>query len=212
MSEKPIFTPSSYHTNESALSSKYTEDEIMHARAEVEREQAKRHKRLHALEIAWAIISTIFAIISTAILLAKNWVEGAVSYAILGILIAYIIVFLVLCALVYKKPDSDLSFKVYGKTIKIFKALASIAFLVLTAMTMAAMVKENKHLDLAQWAIFIGNLLVAVVKLVIKLASLISYLTIRHTSKHYSVQVSRYVDGEEQKKTFADRHEEKKFK
>ena len=64
MSEKPIFTPSSYHTDESALSSKYTEDEIMHARAEVEREQAKRHKRLHALEIAWAIISTIFAIIS----------------------------------------------------------------------------------------------------------------------------------------------------
>ncbi len=211
MGKKARFTPSSYKEDDSALKA-YSEDDIMHARAEVEREQAKKTKRLRAFNVAWAIISTVFAIISTSILLVKNWVDGVISYVILAILIVYVLVFMVLCALVYKRPDSNVSFEVYGKTIKIFKALANIAFLVLTAMTMVAMVKENGTLSLSQWAIFIANAIVATVKLVLKLASLVRFIINRHVAKNYSVQVTRYVDGSEQYKTMSDKRIEKKYK
>ena len=205
------FTPSSYRQDDSALK-EYSEDDILHARAEVEKEQAKKNKRLRAFNIAWAIISTIFAIISTSILLVKNWVDGAVSYVILAILIVYVIVFMILCALVYKRPDTNVSFTAYGKTIKIFKALANIAFLVLTAMSMAAIVRQNGTLSISQWAIFIGNLLVATIKLVLKLASLIRYIINRRIAKNYSVRITRYVDGKKQQKTLSDRRTEKRYK
>lgn len=211
MSNNVRFKPSSYKEDDSALQH-YSEDDILNARVAVEKEQAKKNKRLRSFEIAWAIISTIFAIISTSILLVKKWAGGAVSYVILGILIVYVFVFMVLCALVYKKPNSNISFKAYDKAIKIFKALANIAFLVLTAMTMVAMVKENGTLSLSQWLIFLGNLLVATVKLVLKLVSLIRFIADRHIAKNYSVQVSRYVDGEEQHKTMADKRIENRYK
>ena len=142
----------------------------------------------------------------------KKWTSGVESYVILAILIVYILVFLVLCALAYKRPDSNVSFKAYGKAIKIFKALANVAFLVLAAITMAAMVRDHSLVNLTQWAVFIGNLLVATVKLVIKVISLIHFIIDRHIAKHYSVQVTRYIDGEEQHKTFADKRLENKFK
>ena len=211
MGKKARFTPSSYKEDASALNA-YSEDDVMHARAEVEKEQAKKNKRLRVFNAIWAIISTIFAIISTSILLVKNWVDGIISYVILAILIVYVLVFMVLCALVYKRPDSNVSFEAYGKTIKIFKALANIAFLVLTAMTMAAMVKENGTLSISQWAIFIGNAIIATIKLVLKFASLVRFIITRHVAKNYSVQVTRYVDGHEQHKTLADKREEKKFR
>ena len=210
MSKKPMFTPSSYSVHDEALK-EYSAEDVARAREEVERELAKKNKRLRAFEIAWTIISTIFAIISTAILLTKNWVDGVVSYVILSILIVYVLVFIVLCAMIYRHPDSGADIKIYGKAIKIFKALANIAFLVLTAMTMAALVKENHTLNLAQWVIFFGNMIVAGVKLVLKIVSLVRYLLMRHTAKNYSIRVTRYVDGEQQKKTFMDKHEEKKY-
>ena len=212
MSKEPMFTPSSYDPDSTTDLSEFSEEEIAKAREEVEKEHAKKNRRLRAFEIAWAVISTIFAIISTSILLVKNWVDGTVSYVILAILIVYILVFVVLCGLLYRKPYSNLNIKVYGKTIKIFKALANIAFLVLTAMTMVAMVKENHTLDFAQWVVFIGNMIVAGVKLIIKVVSFVRYLAHRHVAKNYSVQVTRYVDGKQQKKTFADKREEHKYK
>ena len=212
MSKQPKFTPTAYHAEHSINSNEFTEDEIMSARAEVEKEFAKKNKRLRAFEIAWSIISTIFAIISTSVLLVKNWVDGALSYVILGLLIAYILIFLVLCGLLYRRPDYNLDFKAYGKVIKIFKVLANIAFLVLTAMTMVAVVRESKSLDLGKWAIFIGNLLVAFVKLVLNIVSTIKYIAFRHVAKNYSVRVSHFVDGEEQKKTFSEKHTEKKYR
>lgn len=207
-----MFTPSSYDPESKTDFSEFSEEEIEKARAEVDSEHAKKNKRLRAFEIAWSIISTVFAIISTSILLVKNWVDGVVSYVILAILIVYILVFIVLCGLLYRKPYSNLNIKAYGKIIKIFKVLANIAFLVLTAITMAAMVRENHSLNLAQWLVFIGNLIVAGVKLVIKIISLVRYIAHRHVSKNYSVQVTRYVDGEEQKKSFSDKREERKYK
>ena len=207
-----MFSPSEYQKADTLLAKGYSEDDIMHARAQVEKEQAKNQKKLNRFEEVWAIVSTVFAIVSTAVLLAKNWVEGVLSYAILGILVAYILIFLVLCTMLVKKPGSKLNIKVYGKTVKIFKALANIAFLVLAAMTMASMVKENNSFSVSQWLVFVGNALLAVVKLVLQLVSFVSYLSNRHIAKHYSVQVTRYVDGRQQKKTAGDRRTEKKYR
>ena len=207
-----MFSPSEYKKADSLSYKNYSEDDIMHAKAQVEKELAQKERKLRRMDEAWAIISTIFAIISTSVLLAKNWVEGILSYAILGILIAYVMIFLVLCTMLIKKPDSNLNFKAYSKAVKIFKALANIAFLVLAAMTMASMVKENDTFDFSKWVVFIGNALLAVVKLVIAVVSLASYISRRHIAKHYSVQVTRYVDGKQQRKTASDRRKEKKYR
>ena len=99
----------------------------MHARAQVEREIAAKKTRAQIFEEIWAIISTIFAIITTAILLAKNWVEGVMSYVILAVLCVYVLVFLMLCAFLYKKPASKVPIATYGKIIKLVKALTNIA-------------------------------------------------------------------------------------
>ncbi len=213
MSKKAKFSPSSYKVHEnSALSAKYSEDEIMNARAQVEREFAKKDRHLRRFDIAWTIISTVFAIITTSILLAKNWVEGTVSYIILGLLIAYVLAFLVLCAVVYKHPESSASMKVYGKAIKIFKALTNLAFLVLTAITMVGILKSGEEFDFKRGVIFVGNAIVGVVKLVISLVSLARYISRRHIAKNYSVRVTSFKDGELQKKTAKDRRQENKYK
>ncbi|MBR4801062.1 MAG: hypothetical protein IK048_05305 [Clostridia bacterium] len=212
MSKKPTFTPSSYKETENPILAKYSEDDIMHARAQVEREQAKKDRRLRRIDLAWTLISTVFAIVMTSVLLAKNWVEGALSYVILAMLVVYIVVFLVLCGLLYKRPHARVNFKAYGKAVKIFKALTNIAFLVLTAITMAGVVKETESLDVKKWAVFILNLIVGLVKLAISFASLIVYLKGLYTAKNYSVLVTRYVDGKQQKKTVSDKRAEKKYK
>lgn len=211
MSKEPTFKPSTYDVHSNNLEG-YSQEDVARAKEAVEREMAGKNKRLRDFEIAWTIISTIFAIISTSILLSKKWVEGVVSYVILGLLIAYVIGFIVMCAAIYRHPYNTSGLKVYGKALKIFKALANMAFLVLTLMTMIAIVKENKTLNVAQWLIFFGNLIVAVVQLIIKIISLVRFLAMRHTAKNYSVKVMRYVDGEEQKKTHKDIRYEKKFK
>ena len=211
MSKEPTFKPSTYDVHSNNLEG-YSQEDVARAREAVEREMAGKNKRLRDFEIAWTVISTTFAIISTSILLSKKWVEGVVSYVILGLLIAYVIGFIVMCAAIYRHPYSTSGFKVYSKALKIFKTLANMAFLVLTFMTMIAIVKENKTLNVAQWLIFFGNLIIAVVQLIIKIISLVRFLAMRHTAKNYSVKVMRYVDGEEQKKTRQDIRYEKKFK
>ncbi|MBQ9276036.1 MAG: hypothetical protein IJ226_00395 [Clostridia bacterium] len=213
MSKKAKFSPSSYRVREnSALSEKYSEDEIMNARAQVEREFAKKDRHLRRFDTVWTIISTVFAIITTSILLAKNWVEGAVSYVILGLLIAYVAAFMVLCAVVYKHPENSGSMKAYGKAIKIFKALTNLAFLVLTAITMAGLLQSGEGLDLKRGFIFVGNAILGVVKLVISLVSLARFISRRHIARNYSVRVSNFRDGEMQRKTAGDRRKEKRYR
>ena len=82
MKHKARFTPSASNEAQTLVDlSKFSEDDVMHARAQVEREIANKKTRAQIFEEIWAIISTVFAIITTAILLAKNWVEGVLSYA-----------------------------------------------------------------------------------------------------------------------------------
>ncbi len=213
MSKKAKFSPSSYRVHESsALSAKYTEDEIMNARAQVEREFAKKDKHLRRFDIVWTIISTVFAIITTSVLLAKNWVEGTISYVILALLIAYVFAFIILCAVIYKHPESSASMKAYGKAIKIFKALTNLAFLVLTAITMVGIWESGEKFDFKRGFIFVGNAIVGVVKLVISLVSLAEYISRRHIAKNYSVRVTNFKAGEMQKKTVGDMRKEKRYK
>lgn len=213
MSKKAKFSPSSYKKHESsALSAKYSEDEIMNARAQVERESAKKDRRLRRFDIVWTIISTAFSIITTSILLAKNWVDGTVSYVILGLLIAYVVTFVVMCAVVYKHPESGASMKAYGKVIKIFKALTNIVFLVLTAITMVGILQSGEDFDFKRGFIFVGNAIIGVVKLVISLVSLVRYISRRYIARNYSVRVTNFIDGEMQKKTAGDRRKEKRYR
>ena len=212
MGKKAKFSPSSYHAIESNISARYTEDEIMNARAEVEKELARKDRYLRRFDVAWTIISTIFAIVSTSILLAKNWVEGTISYIILALLIAYVVAFLILCAVIHKNPDSKVSIKAYSKAIKIFKALTNLAFLVLTAITMVGILQSGEGFDLKMGVIFVGNAIVGIVKLVISIVSMVQYISRRHIAKHYSVKVSNFRDGEMQKKTASDRRKEKRYR
>ena len=211
MNKKARFVPSS--SNEAptlAELSQFSEDEVMHARAQVEREIAAKKTRAQIFEEIWAIISTVFAIITTAILLAKNWVEGVLSYVILAVLCVYVLVFLVLCALLYKKPTSKVPIATYGKIIKLVKALTNIAFLVLSAMSLAGIAASD--LSPSKWVVLIGNFLLAGVKLGFALYSIIKLIVRHHVAKNYALQVTRIVDGKVQKKTAADLREEKKYR
>ena len=211
MNNKARFSPSACKTDTNSVDlSKYSEDEVMHARAQVEKEMASKKTRAQIFEEIWAIISTVFAIITTAILLAKNWVEGVLSYVILAVLCLYVLVFLVLCAFLYKKPTTKIPLATYGKIIKIVKALTNIAFLVLSAMSLAGIAISD--LSPSKWVVLIGNFLVAGVKLGFALYSIIKLIVRHHVAKNYRLQVTRIVNGEVQKKTAADLREEKKYR
>jgi len=172
----------------------------------------KKLSKISKLSTIWTVISTIYAIATACTLLAKNWVEGDLAYVLIISLVVYIVIFIVL-VFFYKSNPKKLktSIKTYKSLLGVFKGFASIVFLVLSAVSMAGLATGGT-MALKEWAVFIATLGVAVVKLGFKIYMIVFKAIRKSIGKKFKVKVVRYVDGKEQKQSFADAVNEKSYK
>ncbi len=189
----------------------YTQEEIELATKLVMQEREKQMSLLQKFSTAWAFISALYTIIATIAFIASGWIESTLSYILMGVLALYIIVFCVLIALGSRKPEkAKISASVYRRLLSIFKAFANLAFLVLTAVSMAGLAGDGA--TFAEWIAFGATFFVAVVQFALKITKFILKASKHSLSKKYAVKVERYINGEKQQTKLSDKVKEKRYK
>lgn len=173
--------------------------------------QQKKASVINRIGMIWTLLSTVYAIFSTCLFIARGWVSHTVTYVLISVLCAYVITFIVLCVLSFKDPKSGKKHtKTYKKTLKVFKAVVNIVFLALTAISMVGMTMNG--MNVVKIIVFSLTFLVAAVQLGLSIARLVMRFTQLHIAKVYSVKVERFVDGHRKRKGVADKIKESKYK
>jgi len=204
------YVPKSY-SEDNSNEKKYSEEEIKKATEIVEQEEEKKTSKLAIVSAAWTLLSTLYAIVSTCIFIAKGWVNDTFSLVLLIMLIVYIIIFIVLVCLTIRDPKkTKASVALYKKLLSIFKAFANVVFLVLSAVSMAGL--AGNSMGLKEWVAFIVTFAVAIVQLGFKVSMLVFKYVRKGLTKHYKVKITRYVDGKKKKKNIVDSLEESTYK
>jgi len=181
------------------------------AHTQVITKQQKKASVVNRIGMLWTLLSTVYAIFSTCVFIARGWVPHTVTYVLIGVLCAYVIAFIVLCVLSFKDPKSGKKHtKTYKKTLKIFKAIVNIVFLALTALSMVGMTMTG--MNVVKIIVFSLTFLVAAIQLGLSIARLLLRLTQLHIAKVYTVKVERFVDGRRKRKAVGDKLKENKYK
>lgn len=174
--------------------------------------QGKKTFILTKLSAIWTLISTVYAIASTCLFIARGWLSNAVSIVLACILAVYVAVFITLAIMTFKDFKSGKKrVKLYKKTLKIFKAAANIILLSITAVSMVGM-SVNGLNDVAKLIAFIITFVVAVIQLGLSVSLLIMKLFKSYITKKFKVEIVRFVDGKKKKKSVAHRLQENKYK
>lgn len=194
------------------IDEKYSKEDIAAAQAQVELEQKdKGMSVVQKLNVVWTIVSTIYAIVSTCMFVAKKWVDSSYAYALIPMLAVLIVTFAVLVALTFKdKKKLQSNVKNYKKVLGIFKAFVNVFFLAITAVSMVGLAKGET--SVGKWIVFGATFFVALVQLVLKITKFAMKLARKAVAKKFKVEVQRFVDGKKQKKTVADALNEQKYK
>lgn len=193
------------------LSKQYTPEQIAQAIAMVREEENKKRTRLQNFSFFWTLVSTLYAIVSVCIFIASGWVEHTLMYVLVGLLVAYIIAFVIMLSLLARKKDkASKHFKYYRKAIKIFKAISNVLLLAVTAVSMAGIAEGG--MQLVQWLAFSLTFAVAVVQLGLKVAILITTVARQRVAKRFDVGIVRYVNGQPKRKTIAEKIKENSYK
>lgn len=176
------------------------------------KKQTKKVSVINKLSAVWTIISTIYAIVTTCLFIAKGWVSHVASIVLVSILAVYVCVFIVLVALAVKDIKGGTKrVKLYKKTLKIFKTVASIVLLSLTAVSMVGMSVEGID-QIMKLLAFIITFIVAIVQLGLKIALLIVKLIQMKIAKNFKVEYYKFVDGRKKKKGVMLKLKERKYK
>lgn len=133
-------------------------------------------------------------IVCTGVLIGKKWVESPVTYALIGILAALLIILIV--AVAYTRSDTKRGRRhlaLYGKLIKLFKASVTIVFLVLSAIALAGVARSEP--GALGWLTFAVTFLIAALQLAFQITLLILNFYHKRVGKKYEVKVVRFVDG-----------------
>ncbi len=181
------------------------------AEQEVAVGESKHVKKLTIASTVWSLISTAYAIVSTSMFLKSGWVEHELSYVLIVMLAVFVAIFIGLVVLSLKKPEkAKISIKTYKTLLKLFKSFANVAFLVLSAVSMAGIASDG--MSLIKWVMFGVTFFVAVVQLGLKLAMLM-LKSIRHSiAKRYKVKIHNFKNGKKQKSTLRDKLNERTYK
>jgi hypothetical protein len=181
--------------------------------ARSEKKQNKLKKNLYLFDYVFTIISTIYAIASTVFFIANDWVNDTASYVLIALLAAYVIAFIVIMAVTFRKPVRGRvrPLKYYRSLLKIFRGAATLTFLVLSAVSMAA-VASGGGFDIAKWAAFLLTFAVALIKLGFSVFKLVSRLYARSVGTRFKVEVVKYRNGENKKKGLLDKYTESRYK
>ena len=175
-------------------------------------EEEKRISVLSKISLVWTVISTVYAIVSTCLFVARGWVSGVASYVLVGVLSLYVIVFIVLIVLTVRNPKNcKRNVGLYKKLLKIFKLTANVVFLVLTAISLASIAVVGLD-GVFKWIAFILSFAVALVQLGLKVVLLVSKLARMSVARKFKVEVVSFVDGRKQKKNLRAKLEEKKYR
>ncbi len=175
--------------------------------AKIKKIAGKDNAALRRFDKFWTLFSSLYAVITTSVFIAKGWISELAGYVLAGLLIFYILLFTIVVFMTYRRGYTDKSAKAVKylkRFLKIFKSLTNITFLVLSAVSMAAVATGSLE-DIKKWLIFIVTFMVAILQLALKLTKLFLHLYHRHIAKAYSVNVTRFVDGKQQKTTLKDK-------
>lgn len=211
------FSPSSFDDGSENLIM-YPQEDVQQATQLVEQEKQLEEKKklsvLQRLSLIWTFISTGYMIAATVMFIAKDWIESTMTYILIGMLVAYAVVFIAFIVLAIKDAKSiKKKLKTYKKCLAIFKVFTNIALLILAATTMVGLAGgSGEPKQIAEWIMFGVTLLVAVIQFSLKVASLVMSGVAHGVAKHYKVKIERFKDGEKQKKRVLDKVEEKRYK
>ena len=205
--KEPIFKP---HTT-----AEVDPEESVRLTDSVQKELDKREKKaslVNKLSAIWTLLSTVYAIASTCLFIAKGWLSDVTSIVLGCILGVYVCVFIVLAVMTFKDVKGGAKrVKMYKKLLKIFKAVANVVLLSITAVSMVGMSLEGID-AVSKLVLFIITFVVAVIQLGLKVASLILKIVRVRVSKKFKVEIVRFVDGKKQKKSASAKLKESKYK
>lgn len=184
-------------------------------KAAIEQARKKREKKVGVISkvsAVWTLLSTLYAIASTCFFIAKGWVTHTVSIVLAVILAVYVIVFVVLAVMTVKDVKGGKKrIKNYKKALKIFKAVANIIFLSLTAVSMVG-ISVTGFKEIAKIVWFALSFAVAVIQLGLKISLLILKAVRVHISRRFKVEFVRYVNGKKTKKGVRTKLKERGYK
>lgn len=172
----------------------------------------KKISVISKLSLIWTVISTVYAIFSTCLFIARGWVPNTVSYVLVGVLALYVVVFILLIVLTVRNPKyGKRNVGLYKKLLKIFKAIANIAFLVLTAISLAGMTIVGMQ-GVMKWILFCASFAVALIQLGLKVVLLAIKIGRMYVASKFKVEIVNFVDGKKQKKNLRAKLQENKYK
>ncbi len=193
MRKKPIFN----------IDEKPAEErEAVESSVEKNRSKEKDRKTsfISKISLIWSILSALYMIVVTCVLVSKKWVTSTMSYVLIAVLALYIVIFVVLILFAFRDPKrSKKQVKVYKKTLGIFKAFINVAFIGL-AIADAIAVAQSDGSGFIKIFFVVLTLIVAIIKLALKI-TLFTLKTVRkYRYKNYNVSIESFVDGKQQKK------------
>lgn len=209
--KKTLFVPKDAQEAKPVAEGEFSKEQIEQATADVQKEENdKGLSVVQKLNVAWTVISTLYAIVSVCMFISKKWVESAYTYALIPMLAVFVIVFICLVVFTFKNPKKAQSnIKDYKKALGIFKASVNVMFLALTAVSMVGLAKGE--MSLIKWIMFGASFFVAVVQLVLKITKVVMKAIRKRVAKKFKVEVQKYVDGKRQKKSTADKLTENRY-
>ena len=178
--------------------------------SDLQPEGQKKVSKFTYIDYIWTIISAMFAISSACSFVAKQWVTDTAAYVLIVLLAIYIISFIAIVSISFKKgidKKSKQQVKALKTNVKLFKMFANIVFLGITAMSLYGMISTG--MDLGKFIASIFTLLVAIVKLSLKLTKIIVKKINKKIAEQFATSITTYVDGKVQKSKMPDKVKEK---
>lgn len=192
-----------------------TEDELKEAAIQKQDELQKQDKKssvVTKISAVWTIIFTLYAIVTTGIFIGRGWVSHVASIVLASILGVYVCIFIVLVVFTFKDAKGGTKqVKLYRKTLKIFKAIANVVLLSLSAVSMVGMSFEGID-QVAKLIFFIATFVVAVIQLGLKVTLFVMKLIRMKIAKAFKVEFYQFVDGRKKRKSIAMKYKESKYK
>lgn len=200
--KKTIFKPKAQEVK--PIDQKYSQEEIAAAQAIVEQEEKdKGMSVVQMLNVVWTIVSTLYAIASTCMFVAKKWVDSIYTYILIPMLAVLVITFVVLVVLTFKdKKKLKTNVKNYKKVLGIFKAFVNVFFLAISAVSMAGI--ATGETSLVKWIVFGVTFFVALMQLVLKITKFVMKQVRKAVGKKFKVEIHKFVDGKKKKKSIED--------
>lgn len=165
----------------------------------------RSQKATEKFGFAWSVISVIYTIAMVIFFISSKWVPSEFSVALVVLLVAWVVVFIVIIAIAINNRDAKGGRKalgIYKKGIKIFKYLVNILFLVITIVSMTGIARQGGLEGAKEIAIVVVYLLVAIVQLAAQIALIVVKAVMKHKGKNMVVQAVTFVNGKSKNDKF----------